>query len=152
MAEPFSVAASCFAVVGLADVVSRAGKEFYQFLNAFEDAPTDAARLRDCIHDIILLVEESKRYWEGLKDHVSSVPSSESATSLRQALPQFKSSLRSLDREMSSLVTVARRYDGITKSWVRVRWVLDWRKIDKSLQRLESSKSTLVGALLLVGR
>ena len=32
------------------------------------------------------------------------------------------------------------------------QWVLDERKLDKSLLRLEASKSTLVAALVLVGR
>lgn len=93
MIEPFSVAASSFAVVGLADVVLRAGKEFCQFLDAIKDAPTELERLRSCIHDNTLLVEESKRYWEDLKDHASLTSSS--TTTLSRALPQFTSALRS---------------------------------------------------------
>jgi hypothetical protein len=86
------VATSAFAVVGLADVVLRAGKEVYQFLEAITDAPAEVEKLRCCIHDTTLLVEESKRYWEESKNSISSTPSS--TTNQNQALPQFKSALR----------------------------------------------------------
>jgi hypothetical protein len=151
MAEPFSVATGSFAVIGLADVVLRAGKEFYQFLDTIKEAPTEVERLRYCIHDNTLLVEESKHYWQDLKDRAP-LTSSSSTTTLSRALPQFTSALRSLDRELSTLVTLVKRHDGITKSWGRIKWVLDERKILKSLQKLEISESTLLTALLLVGR
>jgi hypothetical protein len=151
MAELFSVVASSFAVVALADVVLRAGNKVYQFLNAINDAPAEVERLRCCIHDNNLLIEESKCYWEELKESVS-LASSSSTTTLRQALPQFTSALRTLDRGLSTLVTLAKRYDGVTKSWGKIKRVLDERKILKTLQRLEVSKSTLGVALMLVGR
>jgi len=144
------VAASSFAVVGPADVVLRAGKEVYQFLNAIADAPAEVETLRFCIHDTTLLVEESKRYWEELNDCVSSTSSS--TTILNQALPQFKSALRTLSRELSALLTLAKRHNGITKSWGRLKFVLDERKILKTRQRLEVSRSALGVALMLVGR
>lgn len=149
MIEPFSVAASSFAVVGVADVVLRAGKEVYQFLNAIKDAPAEVERLRQCIHDNALVVQESKRYWEELKQSASSISSS--TTSLSQAFLQFISPLRSLDRELSALGSLVKRYKGVT-SWGRIKWVFDERKILKSLQKLEMSKSTLTALLVLVGR
>jgi len=150
MTDPFSVATSSFAVVGLADVVLRASKEFCQFLSAIKDAPTEVERLRCCIYENTLLVEDSKRYWEELKDSASLTSSS--ATTLSQALPQFTSALKALGRELSALDTLAKRHNGIAKSWGKIKWVLDERKINKSLQRFEVSKSTLVAALVLVGR
>jgi hypothetical protein len=150
MADPFSVVASSFAVIGLTDVVLRAGKEVHQFLNSIQDAPTEVERLRCSIHDNTLLVEESKRYWDELKKSTSSTSSS--ITSLSQAVPQFTSALRTLDRELSALVLLAKRHGGTTKSWARIRWVLDERKVLKILQRLEVSKSTLGVGLMLVGR
>lgn len=150
MAEPFSVVASSFAVIGLIDVVLRSGKEVYNFLGAIQDAPTEVERLRCSIHDNSLLVEESKRYWDELKGSASST--STSTTSLSQAVPQFTAALRTLDREFTALVTLAKRHDGITKSWARIKWVLDQRKISKILERLEVSKSTLGLGLMLVGR
>jgi hypothetical protein len=150
MAEPFSLVASSFAVVGLADVVLRAGKECCQFLNAIKDAPTEVEQLQCSIHDNVLLVEDSKRYWEELKECASLTSSA--TTSLSRALPQFKSALRALDRELVALATLAKRHSVNIKSWGRIQWVLDERKILKSLQKFEISKSTLVAALVLVGR
>lgn len=149
MIEPFSVAASSFAVVGVADVVLRAGKEVYQFLNAIKDAPAEVESLRQRVHDNALVVQESKRYWEELKQSASSTSSS--TTSLSQAFLQFISVLRGLDRELSTLGSLAKRHKGVT-SWGRIKWVFDERKILKSLQKLEVSKSTLIALLVLVGR
>jgi hypothetical protein len=150
MAEPFSAAASSFAVIGLIDVVLRAGKEVYQFLGSIQDAPTEVDSLRCSIHDNALLVEELKRYWGEIQQSVSSASSC--TTDLSQAIPQFTAALRTLNRELSALVTLAKRHDGITKSWGKIKWVLDQRKVLKIVQRLEVSKSTLGLGLMLVGR
>lgn len=151
MAELLSVTASSIAVVGLADLVIRAGKQVYQFLGAINDAPVEVESLGSSICDTILLVEDSKRYLEEVKQYTLS-PSSASTTSLIKALPQFKSALATLEREMSALVVLIKRYKGTHRAWASVKFVFDERKIQRSLQKLETSKSSLVAALLLVGR
>ena len=150
MTDPFSVAAGSFAVVGVADVVLRAGKDFCQFLRAIQDAPTEVESLRCCIEDAVILVQDLRRYWQELKQ--SDPSTSSSAASLNQALPQFQRALRTFDRELSSLLTLAKRYKGSSKRWAMIKWVLDERKILKSLQNLEVAKTTLGVALVLVGR
>ena len=151
MAEPFSLVASSFAVVGLADVVLRAGKEFCQFLSAIEGAPTEVETLRCSINDTTLLVEDVKRYGEELKQSAASLTSS-AATTRSEILLQIKSALRTLERELSALVTFAKRHRRIHNPWGRLKWVLDEQKILKALQKLEASKSTLIAALVIAGR
>ncbi|KAF7513702.1 hypothetical protein GJ744_007753 [Endocarpon pusillum] len=151
MADPFSMAASCFAVVGLTDVVIRAGKEIYHHLIAITDAPAEVESLRCCIHDNLLLVKDLKLYWQDLRASAS-LPPSATTPALNRALPLFRSALETLNRELTSLVALYECHDGITKTKGRFKWVLDEPRILKYLQRLESSKSTLVAALVLVGR
>ena len=152
MADPLSLAASIFAVIGTADVVLRASLEFSRFLSNIKDAPTEVERLRICLHDNTLLVETSKQYLEELRDCNSLSPASQRNIGLSRALTHFTSAIRALERELISLVGLAKRHSGVSKSWGRIKWLLDERKVGQSLQRLENSKSTLTTALVLVGR
>lgn len=61
MAELFSVAASSIAVVGLADVVLRSGKEICLFLSSIEDATEEVKRLQCSISDTALLGNVEQR-------------------------------------------------------------------------------------------
>lgn len=151
MADPISTVASSFAVVGLTDVVIRAGKEIYNLLIAITHAPAEVESLRCCIHDNLLLVKDLKLYWQELRASASSPPSA-TTPALNRALPLFRSALETLNRELTSLAAFHKRHGDITNSKGRFKWVLDEPRILKYLQRLESSKSTLVAALVLVGR
>lgn len=152
MAEPLSLAASIFAVIGAADVVLRASIEFSHFLAAVKDAPADVERLRTSLQETTLLVETAKHYLEELKDCRSFSPASPQTVGLGKALSCFTSCIRALERELVSLVALVRRYDGACQSWGRIKWILDERKLGKSMQKLETSKVALTTALVLVGR
>lgn len=106
MADPFSVAAGSFSI---ADVVLRTGTQVFQFLGAVKYAPKEFECLRGAIHDIICVAECLKSYLEQLRRSVTSTAST-SATNLSEALPLFTSAVRSLDRKLSSLAAVAKRY------------------------------------------
>lgn len=151
MAEPFSMVASSFAVVGLADVVLRAGDQIYQFLNAIKDAPAEIENLKSSIHENIVLVQYSKGYWEELRQLLSSLNPS-TITSLSNTLPHLNSVLKALHRELSRLSTVIKRYKGPSKIWGNIRFVLDEQKIQRSLQRLEGLKLNFVVVLIYVTR
>lgn len=150
MVDPFSVVASSFAVIGVADVVLRTSCEVCRFLSEIKDAPLEIENLRRCIHENTLLVHTSKQYMEALKDQASS--ESPSAADLSRAIGLFTSAIRALDRELGALVALSKRHCGARRSWGTVKWVLDQRKISNSLQKLEHSKSTLNNALVLAGR
>ena len=150
MTDPFSMAASSFAVVGVADVVLRASVELCRFLSEIKDAPAEVERLRDFVMENTLLVEHSKQFLEELKRR----PPSASAldVNLSGALYLFTSAIRALRRELNALAILARKHNGSNKSWGRIKWVLDERKINKSFLAFETSKTTLNNALALVSR
>ena len=117
MADPASLSASVFAVLGFADVAIRAGNECCRFLSAIRDAPSRVQSLRHCVEETALLAESSKRYCAGLK-------SSSSATASDQVIAQFTSALRALNREFSALEALSKRYIGSTTSWGKINGYL----------------------------
>lgn len=148
MAEPFSTAASAFAVVGVVDVVLRASIECCRFLSKIKDAPAEIDRLRTCIKENTQLIETLKKHLDRLRDPTSSVVWS--TTELSSTFDGFNSSVRALHRELNALQTLAKKHGSADTTWARVKWVLDGRKMSKSLEKLERSKSTLSVALSLV--
>ena len=150
MADPLSLVASSFAVVGLADVVLRASAEVYQFLSEIKDAPTEVERLRRSLRETTLLVHASKQYLERSREHFSA--GSTSTIESTEALNLFNSTVRALNRELGTLVVLARKHNKSGKAWGTIKWVLGQRKIGSATQKLENSKSSLNSALALVGR
>lgn len=148
MPDPFSIAASSFAVVGVADVVLRASVECYRFLSEIKDAPAEIDKLRLCIKENEELVRALKDYLNESRNPASTI--SASAVDLNLVLDRFGSSVRALQRELNTLVVLTKKYRGTTKTWGRIKWLLDERKICKTLERVERSKSTLSVALSLV--
>jgi len=148
MADPFSITASSFAVVGVADVVLRASIECCRFLSEINGAPAEIDRLQTCIKENMGLVDTLKEHLDDLRTPASAM--SLSAIDSSSALNSFNSSIRAIHRELNALRALANRYGLGDKSWARVKWVLDERKISKSLENLERSKFTLSVALSLV--
>lgn len=148
MADPFSIAASSFAVVGAVDVVLRASNECRRFLSGIKDAPAEIATLQACVRENEGLLTELKKHFEELRSPVSTI--SPSAFDADPALDGLNSSIRALQRELLALQTLTRKHKGSDRTWGRVKWLLDERKVAKSLERLEKSKSTLGIALSLV--
>jgi len=151
MADPLSLVASVLAVVGAADIVVRAGTEVFRFLADIKDAPEEVVQLRVCVQENTLLVEASKHYLEQLTNQNGVSSTLREATDLAKAITLFSSSVKSIERELSSLITITRKLNGST-SWGRIKWRLDGRRIEKALRKLESVKAGLTAALVLVGR
>jgi hypothetical protein len=152
MADPLSLAASSFANIGVADVALRAGVGARRFLSDIKDAPAEVERLRKCVADNTRLVEDSKQCLEWLGSDPWSIRPSAYVIDLSGTVDLLRSTIRSLGREWDLLVKLAQKYGGTNKSWGKVRWVLDDRTIQKSIQRLEASKTTLNTVLSLLGR
>ena len=154
MSDPLSVTASAFAVVGLADVVSRASKGCYQFLCAIRDAPSDVQQLKYCIEETALLLQSTQKYCNELKTQASAgsaePPTARAAPS--HVISQFTLALRGLQREFLALDRVAKKHKAVASSWGKLKWVFDERRLGQSLSKLQNSKSTLAAALLLAGR
>lgn len=148
MAEPLSTAASAFAIVGVADVVLRATVECHRFLSGIKDAPAEIKELQACLQENKQLFKALIKHLEDLRDLTSSI--SAFARESSSALDGLTSAIRALDRELKALQISIKKYNGHDKTWARVKWVLDNRKISKSVEKLERSKSTLSVFLALV--
>lgn len=148
MPDPFSTAASSFAVVGAVDVVFRASVACRRFLSDIKDAPEEIDRLRTCITENTELFDNLKKYSADLQDPTS--PMSSPHADLRQALNQLESAAKALQRELNSVGVLAKKFSGKDKTWTKVKFVLDGKKINKCLEKLERTKSTLTLVLSLV--
>lgn len=145
MSGALETAAGAFAVVGVADVAIRTGREVYGFLCSLADAPKEIIRLCDLIKDTTLLAETSKQCLDKLNDAKSPVTTCGAVTSLDVSLKGF-------NRELQSLRALSSRLKGTTRTWGRVRYVLDERKISKALENLERWKVLLGTALIMACR
>lgn len=148
MADPFSIVASSFAVVGVTDVVLRLSAECYRFLSDIKDAPAEIVRLRNCVKDNEQLLVSLKRHVDELRCSGAMIsPPTPASNSDLDGLP---ASIRALQRELGNLKSLAKKHGGRDKTWARIKWVLDDRKVNKSVEKLESTKATLSLALALV--
>jgi hypothetical protein len=141
MSGAFEIAAGAFAVVGVVDVVIRTGREIYGFLSEVKDAPGNIARLLNSINDTVQLSQASKACLKSLDKNKASLPKSEATLSLQSAI-------KALNRELQSLRSLTAKFKG-SKTWSRVKYVLNDAKIDKAIGHLESNKSLLSSALTL---
>ncbi|KAH8704622.1 hypothetical protein GQ44DRAFT_508213 [Phaeosphaeriaceae sp. PMI808] len=141
MSEALGTAASAFAVVGVADILVRTGRELYSFLGAVADAPTDINRLRESIDESLLLYQTSKQCQRDFTARAATIAKSNTARLLETAN-------RSLNRELQSLDLIVKKFKGPT-TWTRVKYVLSDAKVKKSIGGLENTKSLLISALTL---
>jgi hypothetical protein len=142
MSGTLELAAGVFAVIGVADVALRTGRDVYGFLHKIADAPNEIEKLCVIIREITLLAETSKELLEGTSGFKLSDTTHRIVTTLEV-------SLKSFNCEIQSLKVLSTRFRDTNKSWSRVRYVLDERKINKALDNLERSKSLLGNVLML---
>lgn len=140
MSGAFEVAASAFAVVGVADVLVRAGRDLCNFLNDIEDAPNIAKRLCDVVAETLLLAAASKRCLQQYKSQVQAAHIIEIESALQAAL-------KALGREVKSLKTLTTKLKGNSKRWSNIRYVLGEQRINKALDNLQQSKLSIIVAL-----
>jgi hypothetical protein len=141
MSGAFEAAAGAFAVVGVADVLVRTGRELYSFLQDITDAPEEITRLRDFILETVLLYRASKRCQNDLNARTAS-------TSPCSAIFSLNTATGALKRELESLERLVVKFKG-NKTWSRVKFVLDKAKLNKSISSLERMKALLASALTL---
>jgi hypothetical protein len=119
MADPFSIAASSFAVVGVADIVLRASIECCRFLSEIKGAPAEIDRLQTRIKENMGLVDTLKEHLNDLRTPASAM--SLSVIDSSSALDGFNSSVRAIHREQNALRALAKRYGMSDKTWARVK-------------------------------
>ena len=143
MSGALEIAAGALAVVGAADVVIRTGREVSNFILEVADAPKQLATLRKCLQEIEELARASKQCLDKLNARAQApVPS--------WVIAPLDSSLKALKREILSLKLHLSKLKGTKKTWDRIKYVLDERKIDKALNSIEHSKTSLANALIMV--
>jgi hypothetical protein len=145
MSGCFEVAAGAFAVIGVADVTIRYGREVYGLLRDIADAPYEIERLCSVTKEITLLAETSRGFLDAFDKRKPS-------DATFQMIALLDTSLKSFNRELHSLRVLSAKFRGGNKNWGRVRYVLDERKISKAFENLERSKGLLGDALAMACR
>jgi predicted Zn-dependent protease len=74
--------AGAFAVVGVADVVFRTGREIYKFLDEIADAPKELVVLREVMTEFLQLDKHLQKCLRDLKNRTSTVISSDAVPPL----------------------------------------------------------------------
>ncbi|KAI4652122.1 hypothetical protein J4E93_002319 [Alternaria ventricosa] len=145
MSGSLEVAAGIFAIIGVADVVVRMGREVHGFLRDIAGAPEEIDRLCTTVKETALLAETVKQLLDTL-----ACRKQPNATNHVVAL--FESALKSLQRELQNLRILSARFRSGGKTWSRVKYVLDERKIIKMFNNLERSKTLLANSLHVANR
>jgi hypothetical protein len=144
MSGAFEAAASAFAVVGVADVLVRTGRELYSFLHDIADAPKDILRLREIIQETMHLYQAARKCQVDFKDHVTS-------KAPNTAILALETATKALNRELQILSRLITKFRG-TKTWSRVKYVLSETKVNKAIANLEGAKALLGSALTVICR
>ncbi|KAL1797825.1 hypothetical protein ACET3X_004431 [Alternaria dauci] len=146
MSASLEFAAGIFAIIGVAEVVVRTGREVHGFLRDIAGAPEEIDRLCTTVKETTLLAEAVKQI---LETFASRTPND--ATNRSAAL--FESTLKSLQRELQNLRMLNARFRGMSNTtWGRVKYVLDERKVNKMFNNLERAKSLLANSLQVASR
>jgi hypothetical protein len=141
MSGALETAAGAFAVVGVADVLVRTGRELYSFLQDIQDAPEDITRLQNFIWETVLLYQTSKKCQNDLKARNAST----------DAVSSLETANKALNRELQSLRLSIGKFKG-NKTWGRVKFVLGNARLNKTMGNLERAKNILASALTLACR
>lgn len=139
------------AVVGTVDVALRSSLEIYRFLDDLKDAPKEIEELRSPVNENKQRLETLKQYVQEVRDRLPSSTASVVA-GFESAVQAVDSAVKTLQRALNGLSKVARKYTQPQRTWSRIKFNLDGRQVAKYRERLEASKSSLNGALVLLSR
>jgi len=145
MSGTLELAAGVFAIVGVADVAVRTGREVYGFLRNIVGAPEEINRLSTTVKEVAMLAETAKQI-------LNKIAKRKQTDITRQSVGLFEAALKSLTRELQNLRVLSARFRGGNNTWSRVRYVLDERKLNKAFENLERSKSLLGNSLQVASR
>ncbi|KAL1987583.1 hypothetical protein VTN96DRAFT_3183 [Rasamsonia emersonii] len=154
MADPLSATANVAAVIGLIDVVCRAGKEIYGFIAAVKNASKEIKDLQGELQGIEGILLSTRQCCKKRLDRLSTA--SEDSSALRS----ITSTLKRIEVEYATLSEIIantnRTKNGRTRTKTTQRlvgniaWVMNG-EIRRSCERLERYKSQLCVDLLILG-
>jgi hypothetical protein len=145
MSGSLELAAGIFAIIGVADVVVRTGREVHGFLRDLAGAPEEINRLCTTVKETALLAETAKQLLDNLA-------CGKQVEGTDRVIALFDSALKSLQRELQNLRMLSARFRSGGKTWSRVKYVLDERKVNKMFNNLERSKGLLANSLHVASR
>lgn len=146
-----SVTANAFAIVGLADIVFRHGKDLYELCERAQSASSSISRLRAELRAVTLIVVRTRIF-------VHEFESSSFALEDSLTLPHIESILTLCEHEFGILTeiitsTQTRASDGWAAQFLKCfKWALNEQSIEQSCQRLHRLSTCLTAALSLDGR
>jgi hypothetical protein len=146
-----SVTANAFAVVGLADIVFRHGRDLYELYERAQSASRSISRLLAELRAVTSIVVRTRIF-------VHEFESSSFALEDRLTLPHIESILTLCGHEFGILMeiiasTQTRANDGWTTQFLKCfKWALDEQSVEQSCQRLHRLNTCLTTALSLNGR
>jgi hypothetical protein len=148
MADPLSTAANAAAIVGQADVACRLGKELYEFFRAIKDAPRDIQNMLQELRSLEGTLLEVRKL---AVDYADSPFSNDGLSSvlleqtLQGCVAESKSLLALVEKAATPATSAIDRFKNF-------KWVLDHKKVEQSLGRLQRLRASLNMALSLSGR
>lgn len=150
MAAELSVAANAFAVVGLADVVFRQGKDLVDLLVKVKRADDDVKELQNELQALESRIVEVRLF-------AAEFQASPFVIEDQRVLPYLDLILRGCEHEFNLLHGIVSAAMKPADGWLRqlgrrVGWALKDQKVVQSRQQLEKYKSELTAALSIIGR
>lgn len=153
MADPFSSLANAAAVIGLADMLCRAGKDLYLFFSAVRAASRDIQNMLEELRQLQVIVTSVQTL---ATNYVNSPFAGDDG--LRLSLSAIAEALKGCQVEFTFLKDLTDKAGAKQQSRAgnslatKVKWVLDGNKITQSCQKLERLKNSLSNALSVAGR
>lgn len=147
---PLSVAANAFAIVGLADVIFRSGKQLYDIYSRTRNAPTCVAQLLEEIRASTSVIAHVRIFVEEFKTSPFAVDDGHS-------LPQIKTILTLIGHEFEILAQLIMHAQGsASDGWLgqfakNLRWAMGDQRIAQSCQRLQRLTISMNAALSVTG-
>ncbi|KAL9122130.1 MAG: hypothetical protein Q9187_001307 [Circinaria calcarea] len=141
---------SLAAVVGLADVTCRIGKELYVFFNAIKHASQDVQTMLKELQQLDTIISGIHTLAENNNKPPFSTDDQLSFSAIFQALHDCKNEFETL-RELVEKFKPNQQLGAKEHLANKVKWILDEKKITKSCRKLERLKLSLTAVLTSVG-
>ena len=141
-------AAGIFAVIGVADVVLRTGKEVYVLVSSIKNASKAVKELQRDLEAVALLISKARAYLADRATRSSSIvdPDDSLVTKLLVSFEEIHKELNAI-----ALSSNKKRSLGRLSSLSKVKWIFNEKKVVTVSLRLRDHKETLTTILVLEG-
>jgi hypothetical protein len=133
-------------VIGMADVAIRAGRELYAFVSTAKNASKEMKKLGDSLRHLEFFVKATKDHFQSLHCNQFSISTYE------QLVTDAATSLEAIRQEILAIATpffTVNSHDKPIRTWQKIKWALNDKRVSQLVQSLESHKMTLAIALIV---